>query len=292
MTRTFFFKKRGIQSNLFFPPKWRALQIQSLVNGFPPRYLSSNSIQPHLENIPENLEIEDPKIILPPKPIDIYEGVPPMSISVKKFGTDENVDEITLDKRVFGVPIRRDIVHNVIKWERAKQRSGTAQTKRMKDLRGSTRKLRKQKGSGMARVGMNRRAGRVGGMKAHGPRQRDFSFKLNAKVVRLGQRVALSAKLKEKSITIVDNLNVSEPKTALVKNYLKAMDLMKRPTLIIGGTEFPQEFVRGSNNIPAIKRVLARDISVYDMIKHNNLLLTADAVAALQERLVERVCAR
>jgi len=229
--------------------------------------------------------------VIPTPPREVYSGLypPPMELSVKNFENGTKIGQTTLNKLVFGVPIRRDIVHNVVKWERAKKRCANAQTKRMKDLRGSTRKLRKQKGSGQARVGMNRRAGRVGGMKAHGPVPRDFTFKLNKKFVRLGLRVALSAKLRENAIQVVEKLDISAPKTRLVESALQGMDLHSRLTLAVTGSSCTENFQRGAANISSMKTISASELNCYDLIKHNNLLLTVDAIKELEYRLVERV---
>jgi len=239
--------------------------------------------------IPPNLALAELDSIMPKKKFDVFSGphAPPMTLSVLNLQGEKSNTEITLSNKVFGVPIRRDIVHNVIKWERAKKRCARARTKRMKDLRGSTRKLYRQKGTGKARVGMNRRAGRVGGMKAHGPVPRDFSFKLNKKVVRLGFRVALSAKLKEKSLFIVDKLDLEQPKTAFLDKKLQALN-GRRLSLLMHEEEIPENFSRASGNLPYLKVLSTKEANVYDIIKHNHLILTVAAVEKLQYNFTER----
>ncbi|TFJ83351.1 hypothetical protein NSK_005353 [Nannochloropsis salina CCMP1776] len=163
-------------------------------------------------SIPSNLVLADPSVLTAFKPVSVedrlkkkeeMEGIIDpklLTLPVRKSIGDVNQEEaetINLDSRVFGVPVRKDIIHRLVTWQRAKQRVGMARTKRVGDIRGSTKKLRPQKGTGRARAGKKHAAQFRGGAKAHGPVPRDFSFKLNRKVRALGVRMALSAKARE-----------------------------------------------------------------------------------------------
>jgi large subunit ribosomal protein L4 len=120
----------------------------------------------------------------------------------------KDVGTASLNPKVFGVAIRQDIIHQIVRFQRAQIRQPQC-TKRIGDIRGSTRKLYQQKGSGRARVGQLRSAIRRGGMKSHGPVLRDFSFDLNRKTKALGMMIAIAAKFREGNLLIVDKIHAS-----------------------------------------------------------------------------------
>ena len=164
--------------------------------------------------LPPNLQLADLTVLEPPqadivKPIEYLfpSKNPPSSIPVHSFQNleAEPVDTAPLDKRVFGVAIRQDIIHQIVRYQRAKIRQPQC-TKGISEQRGSTRKLYAQKGSGRARVGMARVPGRRGGPKAHGPVLRDFSFSLNRKMRAMGMMIALAAKHREGNLIVFDKL--------------------------------------------------------------------------------------
>jgi large subunit ribosomal protein L4 len=132
------------------------------------------------------------------------------SAPIINFLNPESKDagDVFLDPRVFGVAIRQDIIHQIVRLQRAQIRQPQC-TKRIGDIRGSTRKLYQQKGSGNARVGQLRSAIRRGGMKSHGPVLRDFSFDLNRKTKALGMMIAIAAKFREGNLLIVDKIHAS-----------------------------------------------------------------------------------
>jgi ribosomal protein L4 len=164
--------------------------------------------------VPPNLKLQDLSILDEPKPSIL----PPLrslfpeksintSIPVHSFLGPESMplSFAYLDPKVFGVAIRQDIIHQIVRYQRAKIRQPQC-TKRIADIRGSTRKLYQQKGTGRARVGQNRASHRRGGMKAHGPVLRDFSFSLNRKMRALGLMIALAAKQREGNLHVFDKL--------------------------------------------------------------------------------------
>jgi 50S ribosomal protein L4 len=164
--------------------------------------------------LPPNLQLADLAVLEPPqedivKPIEYLfpQKSPPTSIQVHSFQNLDgvSVDSAPLDKRVFGVAIRQDIIHQIVRYQRAKIRQPQC-TKGISEQRGSTRKLYAQKGSGRARVGMARVPGRRGGPKAHGPVLRDFSFSLNRKMRAMGMMIALAAKHREGNLIVFDKL--------------------------------------------------------------------------------------
>ncbi|CAM9470348.1 unnamed protein product, partial [Discosporangium mesarthrocarpum] len=177
-----------------------------------------------------------------------------------------------LDLEVFGVPIRRDVVHEVIRWQLAKRRAGNAKTKRLSEIRGSGRKVRPQKGTGMARAGHSRPPHWRGGYKPHGPRVRDWSHKLNKKVRKMGLRVALSARLKEGKLTVVDRLTCPTYSTSSVLRALKEKGVVggleghrrvaadkETVTFILGDDQEEPEFIKSTSNVVGFRVLPARD---------------------------------
>jgi ribosomal protein L4 len=188
--------------------------IQNVRRLLPMRLLSTST---STLTLPPNLTLPDLSVLEPPKPsliTPIEQNFPTKftqtSASIMNFMNPEEKSNETayLDPRVFGVAIRQDIIHQIVRYQRAQIRQPQC-TKRISEIRGSTRKLYQQKGSGRARVGQLRSAIRRGGMKSHGPVLRDFSFDLNRKTKALGMMVAIAAKFREGNLHIVDKIQVS-----------------------------------------------------------------------------------
>lgn len=236
------------------------------------------------------LEGEEEEQSLSEEDLDAIESlldIPPFAgteVQVTSWEDGSVVGMRSLEPSVFGVPVRRDVVHDVIRWQLARRRSGNGNTKRIGEISGSGRKVRPQKGGGSARAGHSRPPHWRGGAKAHGPRTRDFSFKLNKKFVKLGLRVALSARLREGQLRVVDELKSEAFSTSAVINTLKERGLDGNVTLIVGDNPQP-EFVRSARNIVGVKVLQARGANVYDIIKRPSLLLTEDAVTHLENSL-------
>ncbi|CAM9373796.1 unnamed protein product [Ectocarpus sp. 13 AM-2016] len=207
-----------------------------------------------------------------------------LEVEVVAWADGAPVATVSLAPSVFGVPVRRDVVHEVVRWQLARRRKGNGQTKRIGEISGSGRKVRPQKGGGVARAGHSRPPHWRGGAKAHGPRRRDFSFKLNKKFVRLGLRVALSARLREGQLKVVDDLKSDGFRTSTMIKTIKARGIDGPVTFVVGGD--PQvEFMRSISNIVGVKVLPARGANVHDIIKRPNLVLTQDAVKHLEEFL-------
>ncbi|CAM9622246.1 unnamed protein product [Scytosiphon promiscuus] len=209
---------------------------------------------------------------------------PSFEVEVLSWTDGSPVATRELAPSVFGVPARRDVVHDVVRWQLARRRSGNGQTKRIGEISGSGRKVRPQKGGGVARAGHSRPPHWRGGAKAHGPRRRDFSFKLNKKFVKLGLRVALSARLREGKLKVVDNLEIKTFNTSAMVKMIKARGINGDVTFISGDNP-QEEFKRSLGNIIGTKVLAARGANVYDIIKRENLVLTQGAVTYLEELL-------
>ena len=173
--------------------------------------LSTNAL---VSGLPKNLQIDDLSILKEPTPKVVVDPIlfmfPPLGVQktvpVLKFHSPgESLQEVAIDSRVFGVALRKDIVHEVIRYHRHKLRQ-PKKTKRMSEIRGSNKKPRPQKGGGQGQVGHRRNSAWRGGQKAHGPVLRDYSIGMNRKVRAKGMMIALAAKLREGNLVVVDSL--------------------------------------------------------------------------------------
>jgi len=205
-----------------------------------------------------------------------------MKLPVK---TLDNADagEIELSDAVFALAPRADILHRVVTWQLAKRRSGTHKVKGLGEVRGTTKKPYKQKGTGRARQGSLRSPQFRGGGVAMGPVPRDHGFDLPKKVRALGLRHALSSKAADGKLIVLDAARTDSHKTrALVK---RLADLGISSALVIDGEALDPNFALAVRNIPLIDVLPAQGANVYDILRRDTLLLTRDAVARLEARL-------
>ena len=192
-----------------------------------------------------------------------------------------------LDPTVFNHPIRRDIIHLCVVHYRDSLRQGSASTKTRSEVAGSGRKIRPQKGSGKARLGDGQSPMLRGGGIAFGPKPRDFSTKLPKKVIEMGMRVALSAKLREQRLGVVESLDWPGVKTR---------DLVKRITslgwhktlFVTGESEVPRGLLRSGRNIQNLGFTTINEMKVYDVVHWPRVVMDAAAVDLLEVRLSKR----
>ena len=190
--------------------------------------------------------------------------------------------ELELNDAVFGLEPRADILHRVVTWQLKKRRGTARGTRERSDVARTGKKFGRQKGGGTARHGDRRAPVFIGGGKAHGARVRDFNPSLNKKVRALGLKMALSSKVKDGSLIILDNLDVAEGKTkALVANLAK-LNLNK--VLFIDGDAVNVSFAKASANIVGVNLLQAVGANVYDILKADSLVLTRAAVEKLEAR--------
>ena len=196
---------------------------------------------------------------------------------------NKKVGEINLDDTVFAVPARADILARAVNWQLAKRRSGNHKTKQRAEIRGTTSKPFRQKGTGRARQGSKKAPNLRGGGIAFGPVVRSHAHNLPKKVRRLALRTALSAKQADGKLVVLDNAETKSAKTSdLAKQVNK---LGWNSALVIGGAELDKNFVRAANNIPGVDVLPQIGANVYDILRRDTLVLTKDAVEQLQERL-------
>jgi large subunit ribosomal protein L4 len=204
--------------------------------------------------------------------------------SVKVYSlANQEVGEVELLDSVFAAPLNRHLVWEAVNHYRAKGRAGTASTKVRSEVAGSGRKLWKQKGTGRARVGDIRTPKWRGGGTVHGPKPRSFDYAFPKKKRRGALRCVLSDKLTNGSIKVVENWQLEDHKT---RNFIKVLDGLKQEkrTLVVDARD-NDNLKRASNNLPSVKFVGPLALNVHDLLKYENLVISKDAVMAIQEVL-------
>jgi large subunit ribosomal protein L4 len=192
--------------------------------------------------------------------------------------------DIQLDDAVFGVEPRADILHRVVTWQLANRRGLARAARERSDVARTGKKFGRQKGGGTARHGDRRAPIFVGGGKAHGPRVRMFTLSLNKKVRALGLKMALSSKAMGGNLMIVDNLDMGEgAKTKSLEAKIGKLGFGKT-ALVIDGDALNVGFARASSNLHGINLIPAVGANVYDIMRHETLVLTRAAVEKLEAR--------
>ena len=205
-----------------------------------------------------------------------------MKVAVKNL-ENKSVGEIDLAEDIFGAPVRRDILARVVNWQLAKRRAGTHKTKGISEIQGTTKKPWAQKGTGRARQGSLRSPQFRGGAVIFGPVVRSHEFSLQKKVRRLALKTALSAKQAEGKLVVLDKAQVAEPKTGALADRFRALGWDS--VLIIDGAAVDENFARAARNIPKVDVLPQQGANVYDILRRDTLVLTQDAVQALEARL-------
>jgi len=192
--------------------------------------------------------------------------------------------EIELNDAVFGVEPRADILHRVVTWQLENRRGTARPTRERSDVARTGKKWGRQKGGGTARHGDRSAPIFVGGGKAHGPRARVFTSSLNKKVRALGLRMALSAKAQGGQLIVLDNLDMGEDaKTKALQAKLAKLGFGKT-ALVIDGDALNVGFARASSNLEGLNLLSAVGANVYDIMRHETLVLTRAAVEKLEAR--------
>ena len=204
-----------------------------------------------------------------------------MKVKVQKLDGKASGD-IELDDAVFGVEPRADILHRVVTWQLENRRGTARPTRERSDVARTGKKFGRQKGGGTARHGNRGAPIFIGGGKAHGARKRDFEPSLNKKIRALGLRMALSSKAKD-GLIVVDTLDLKDAKTkALAAAFGK--NGWNGKVLVIDGDAVNEAFKKASGNLPGVNVLPAMGANVYDILKHDTLVLTKDAVEKLEAR--------
>lgn len=205
-----------------------------------------------------------------------------MQVNIINFD-GKTVGKTDLSDQIFGIDPRADILHRVITWQRANARSGNHKVKTVSDVNGSGKKAIKQKKTGNARQGEKYNVHMRGGGVVHGPVLRDHNIDLPKKVRALGLRMALSSKLKDGTLIVIESEKMKAAKTSDAVKNLKKLNLDS--ALFVGAEALDANFKKSVSNIVNIDVLPVIGLNVLDVLKHKNLVLTADAVQAVEKRL-------
>ena len=199
--------------------------------------------------------------------------------------TGKSVGSVELDQTVFGAEVHEHLLWKVVKWQLAKRRSGTASTKRLGEVRGSSKKVWKQKGTGQARQGSRQSPHFVGGGSVFGPKPRSYEYNMPRKAKKIALRSALSLRASENKIIVVDVFS-TDGKTKSVAAALTALQIADQPrnrqgvgpkALIVDGND-NQKLVRGAKNLARSQWLAPEGLNVYDILRHETLVLTQAAL--------------
>ncbi len=205
-------------------------------------------------------------------------------MKVKVLNLDGSVakGEVELSDDVFGLEPRADILHRVITWQLENRRGIARATRERSEVARTGKKFGRQKGGGTARHGDRKAPVFIGGGKAHGARLREFDVSLNKKVRALGLKMALSSKAKL-GLVVVDSLDVADAKTGALADQLAKANWGKK-VLVVDGEAVNEGFARAARNLPGVNVLPAVGANVYDILKHDTLVLTRAAVEKLEAR--------
>jgi large subunit ribosomal protein L4 len=207
-----------------------------------------------------------------------------LKLDVKNL-SGANVGSIDLDDSVFGADIHEHLLWEVVKWQLAKRRAGNASTKRLGEVRGSSKKVWKQKGTGQARQGSRQGPHWVGGASVFGPKPRSYEYNMPRKAKKTALRSALSLRASEQKIIVVDHFT-TDGKTKSVATALAALGV-SQPTskVLIVDAKDNANLVRGAKNLASSQWLAPEGVNVYDILRHQTVVLTQAAVEQIQTSL-------
>jgi len=205
-----------------------------------------------------------------------------MKVKVQMLDGSAGKGDIELNDAVFGIDPRADILHRVVTWQLEKRRAPARATRERSDVARTGKKFGRQKGGGTARHGDRRAPVFIGGGKAHGARARTFGHSLNKKIRTLGLKMALSSKAKGGQLFVVDTLDIENGKTQALAGQLAKAGYGR--ALFIDGAAINVSFAHASANLPQVNLLPAIGANVYDILKHDTLVLTREAVEQLEAR--------
>ncbi len=207
-----------------------------------------------------------------------------MKLAVVNIKGEETGREVTLDKKIFGIEPNEHAVYLDVKQYLAAQRQGTHKVKERNEVAGSTKKIKRQKGTGTARAGSIKSPLFRGGGTIFGPKPRDYDFKLNKKVKRLAAKSVLSTRAKDKKITILEDFNIEAPKTKDFAAILSKVHPNGKKTLLILGS-YNKNIYLSSRNFPNASVAVAEELNTYDLMNAEQIILAESSVDVIQKRL-------
>ena len=207
-----------------------------------------------------------------------------MKIEVNSLD-NKKIKDIDLDKQIFGLELKEEIIYRMVRYQLAKRRSGNHKTKGISEISGTTKKPFKQKGTGNARQGSKRSPQMRGGAVIFGPQVRSHTHKLPKKIRKLALKMAISKKIKDGKLKVINELKISKPKTNLFRSKLAGLKLDS--VLFIDRKDIDNNFLLASKNVPKIDILSVEGINVYDILKRDYLVLSENAVNGIKERFKE-----
>ena len=192
----------------------------------------------------------------------------------------KEVETMELNDAVFGVEVNEHLVHMAVVQQLANNRQGTQKAKTRSEVRGGGRKPWRQKGTGHARQGSTRSPQWTGGGVVFAPKPRDYSMKMNKREKQIAMKSALTSKVQDAKLVVVDAFNLDEIKTS---KFVQILDNLKAPKALVVTKDKDEKVVLSARNIPTVKTTMTNSLNVYDILKYDSLVLTKDAVAAIEE---------
>jgi large subunit ribosomal protein L4 len=205
-----------------------------------------------------------------------------MKVAVHNITGKETSKKVDLSNDVFGVEPNDHAIYLDVKQYLAAKRSGTHKAKERSDVKGSRRKLRKQKGSGAARVGDIKNPLFRGGGRVFGPKPRNYDFKVNKKVKRLARKSALSYMAKDKNIIVLEDFSFENPKTKSYSDFLTNFDLLDNKTVLVLAESNKNIFL-SSRNLKKVRVVLASELNTYDVMNANKLMVMESSINVIEK---------
>ncbi len=191
--------------------------------------------------------------------------------------------ELQLSDTIFGTEINESVMHEVVVMQLANRRKGTASTKTRGEVSGGGRKPWRQKGTGRARVGSIRSPLWKGGAITFGPKPRDYSYSVPKKIRKKAVTSALASKFKDEEMVVLEELKFEQPKTKEMVNVLKNLNIDQKVLVVLADKD--EYILKSSRNIPGVTPIAANSLNVYDILNHDKLIMTKDAVARVEEVL-------
>ncbi|MBI2720789.1 MAG: 50S ribosomal protein L4 [Bacteroidetes bacterium] len=204
-----------------------------------------------------------------------------MQVEIFNISGKKTTKKVDLTDSIFNVEPNDHCIYLDVKQHLANQRQGTHKSKERAEISRTTKKLKRQKGSGGARAGSMKSPLFIGGGRAFGPRPRDYSFKLNKKVKALARISALTYKAKENAITVLEDFNFEAPKTKNFVDLIKNLNLADKKTLLVLGASNKNVYL-SSRNIQGAKVINASDLNTYDILHAENLILSESSVKVIE----------
>ena len=209
-----------------------------------------------------------------------------MEVSIYNLSGTETGRKVNLNDRIFGIEPNDHAIYLDVKQYQANQRQGTSKSKERNEVSGTTKKLKRQKGTGGARAGSMKSPLFVGGGTIFGPRPRDYSFSLNKKLKRLARISALSYKAKANGIMVLEDISFSAPKTKQMVDLVKNLQVADKKTLFVVPQSNKNVYL-SSRNLERSKVITASDLNTYDILNANSLIVTESSLPIIEQTLLK-----